>query len=189
MKRFPVSCNCYLYKDILIDPGVGIEKFQFPISTTIITHEHCDHFAGLDIIECKSVAASEFCAEVINDQKDEFGMCKYFQVDYPKKKVNRILKDGELVEGDGCSLRVIETPGHAKGALCFFNEEAGILFAGDTVFPDLGIPRTDLPGSDLEKLKETYSLLGALDINTIYPGHGDKIEEKDYVKKIKKMLY
>ena len=81
-----------------------------------------------------------------------------------------------------------ETPGHAKGALCFYDEEAKILFAGDTVFPDLGIPRTDLPGSEPEKLKETYSRLETLDIKTIYPGHGEKIEEKDYVKKILKLL-
>jgi glyoxylase-like metal-dependent hydrolase (beta-lactamase superfamily II) len=161
---------------------------RFDRSSCLITHEHCDHFAGLNSVDCKSVAASVFAAKVINDKKDEFGMCKYFDIDYPKKTVDRILAEGDIVEGDGCSLRVLETPGHAKGALCFFDEDAKILFSGDTVFPDLGIPRTDLPGSEPDKLKESYGKLETLDIKRIFPGHGEMIDEKDYVKKILKIL-
>lgn len=187
MKRLVCSCNCYLYNNILIDPGKGV-SVQLPVSGVLITHEHCDHFAGLDAVDSKSAAASRFCAEVINEEKEDFGMCSYFSVDYPEKKVDRILKDGDRVEGDGCSLHVLETPGHAKGALCFYDEDAKVLFSGDTVFPDQGIPRTDLPSSEPEKLIKSYSRLETLDIKTIYPGHGNRIEEKDYVKRIMKML-
>jgi glyoxylase-like metal-dependent hydrolase (beta-lactamase superfamily II) len=192
MKRFICSCNCYLFNDILIDPGKGIaahlETINWKPKTVVITHEHCDHFAGLDRVDCADVAASKFCADVINEKKNEFGMCSYFNVDYPKKKVNRILKDGDVIKRDGCTLKVIETPGHAKGAICLYDEDAKILFSGDTVFPDMGIPRTDLLSSEPEKLKESYSKLSTLDIKTIYPGHGNEITEKEYVKKIMKNL-
>jgi glyoxylase-like metal-dependent hydrolase (beta-lactamase superfamily II) len=165
-----------------------LETDNWKPDTIIITHEHCDHFAGLGSIDCKEAAASSFCARVINEKMDEFGMCSYFDVEYPKRKVDRVLTDGDIVEGDGCALRVIETPGHAKGAICLYEEEKKILFSGDTVFPDMGIPRTDLPSSEPDKLESSYRKLETLDIKTIYPGHGNEILEKEYIAKILNLL-
>jgi glyoxylase-like metal-dependent hydrolase (beta-lactamase superfamily II) len=171
-----------LHNDILIDAPAGI-SITDPISKIIITHEHCDHFAGLDEIRCSEVLASEFCAKIINEKRSD-GLCGLVGFAQPKKKVTRAVLDGENIEGDGCSLLVIETPGHAKGAVCLYDEDMKILFSGDTVFPDMGMPRTDLPTSEPEKLAGTYEKLAALDIDAIYPGHGNEIREKKYIKKL-----
>jgi glyoxylase-like metal-dependent hydrolase (beta-lactamase superfamily II) len=207
MRVFNGSCNSYLYNNILIDAANGIDykKENIDPDKVVITHEHCDHFSGLDEItissrareqsprgldsvDCNSIAASRFAADVINKEKDDYGMCRYFSVDYPKKKIDLVLADGDIVEGDGCALSVIETPGHAKGAICLYEEEKRMLFSGDTVFPDLGIPRVDLPSSEPQKLKLTYEKLESLDIKTICPGHGSIIDEVDYIKKVKKLI-
>ncbi len=182
-----VSCNAYLYNSILIDAPFGI-YISNTVSKIIITHEHCDHFSGLDQVDCIDVRASEFCTQVINENRSE-GLCEYVGLKQPKKKVTQIIRDGEIVKGDGCALRVIETPGHAKGAICLYDEENKILFSGDTVFPEYGMPRTDLPSSEPEKLIDTYERLAALEIETIYSGHGKEIMEKGYIKKLmEKML-
>jgi glyoxylase-like metal-dependent hydrolase (beta-lactamase superfamily II) len=190
MKRFIGSCNSYLYKNILIDVANGIDYMKEDIcpEIAIITHEHCDHFSGLMNLDCKEIISSVFTREVINEKKDEFGMCKYFSVDYPNRKIDRSLVQGEIIEGDGFALKVIVTPGHAKGAICLYDSEAKILFAGDTVFPDYSMPRVDLPSSEPEKLKLSYEKLVSLDIEEIYPGHGEVIKEKNYIKKIIKNL-
>jgi glyoxylase-like metal-dependent hydrolase (beta-lactamase superfamily II) len=187
MKRLVGSANSYLFNDILIDAAGGIDYQDMDPRMVIITHEHCDHFGGLADIRCSNVRASPFCADVINMQNDEYGLCSYFNYKYPKATVKG-LSGGDLVEGDGASLRVIETPGHAKGAICLYEEEKKLLFSGDTVFPGLGIPRTDLPSSEPEKLKDSYSRLETLDIRAIYPGHGKEITEKDYIKRIRKLI-
>jgi glyoxylase-like metal-dependent hydrolase (beta-lactamase superfamily II) len=109
-------------------------------------------------------------------------------MEYPKITKHRVLKEGDMLEESGITLTVIETPGHCAGALCFYSEDQRTLFSGDTVFPDFALPRTDLPTSDYEKLKKSYKKLAKLDVETIYPGHGEMVKNKEYVKKILEQL-
>jgi len=186
MKVLKGSCNSYLYKNILIDVANGIDykKKNIHPDKVVITHEHCDHFAGLNNIDCEEILASHFCREVINEKKDEFGLCSYLSISHPEKKIENVVNEGDIIEGDGFSLRVIETPGHAKGSICLYDPEEKMLFSGDTIFPDYSMPRVDLLSSEPEKLKASYEKLAGLDIEKIYPGHGIIIEEKDYIKKL-----
>ena len=70
-------------------------------------------------------------------------------------------------------LRVIHTPGHTPGHVCFYAESEKILFTGDTLFKE-SIGRTDLPGGDyswiMKSILERIVPLGG-DV-TFYPGHG-----------------
>lgn len=48
--------------------------------------------------------------------------------------VDRELSDGDVVDlGDDVRLTVVHTPGHTKGSVCFFWEQAGTVFSGDAV--------------------------------------------------------
>lgn len=178
--------NSFLIGDILIDAALEVPTLPNGLSNCIITHEHCDHFGSLDKIDCK-VVASETCARIINE-KDSSGLCQAFSLPFPNKKVEKIVKENDVVETDGFALKVIETPGHARGSICLYEEDKKFLFSGDTVFPDLGMPRTDLPTSEPEKLKSSYEKLISLDIEKIFPGHGGMITEKDYVKRLIQLL-
>ena len=42
--------------------------------------------------------------------------------------------DGNTIEVAGTTLRVLHTPGHAPGAVCFYAEDLGCVFTGDTLF-------------------------------------------------------
>ena len=71
----------------------------------------------------------------------------------------------------GMSIKVINTPGHTDGGVCFLVGDS--LFTGDTLFRR-NIGRTDLFGGDSKKIKESLKKLFSIDGNyTVYPGHGD----------------
>ena len=70
------------------------------------------------------------------------------------------------------SLKILPTPGHTPGSVCFYFPEDGVLFSGDTLF-QMGYGRTDLPGGDIQQLWHSLDLLLALPPETVvYPGHG-----------------
>ena len=87
----------------------------------------------------------------------------------------------ELVEGqtlrfaqdDKVSFKVIATPGHTPGCVCFYSEQAKVLFSGDTLFAG-SIGRTDVDGGDYDKeivsiMEKLMELPGDVEV---YPGHG-----------------
>ncbi|MEK6979644.1 MAG: MBL fold metallo-hydrolase [Candidatus Micrarchaeota archaeon] len=197
------SCNGYIIGDLLIDAPAEV-IFPSGIKQILITHEHCDHIAGLVSFESRvlsletdgtnseippipKIHASEFTADVISKKKNRYALCSFLGFDFPNVEVDP-LKDGDVVNCSGISLQVLETPGHAKGAICLYDKENQTLFAGDTIFPDYSMPRTDLPSSEPEKLQATYERLAELEIKTIYPGHGERISERDYVRKLLRRL-
>jgi hydroxyacylglutathione hydrolase len=68
---------------------------------------------------------------------------------------------------------VLHTPGHTPGGISLYSKEAGVVFAGDTLFAD-SIGRTDFPGGSMSQLLNSVRLkLFTLPEKTeVYPGHG-----------------
>ncbi|MDR2090946.1 MAG: MBL fold metallo-hydrolase [Clostridiales bacterium] len=90
--------------------------------------------------------------------------------------VPRIEKDN-TVEFQGMRFKIIHTPGHSKGGVCYFFEDEGALFSGDTLFSgDIG--RSDFVDGDFFELKNSIiSKLFALpDGTAVYPGHEEATE-------------
>lgn len=68
--------------------------------------------------------------------------------------------------------KIIHTPGHSPGSVCFYNEAESVLVSGDTLFAD-GIGRSDGPGGSQQNLYHSLSLLLELpDSTRVLPGHG-----------------
>ncbi|MGD8623981.1 MAG: MBL fold metallo-hydrolase [Anaerolineae bacterium] len=83
------------------------------------------------------------------------------------------LADGdELAVGRLC-LRVLHTPGHTPGHVCFYEAGEGVLFDGDVLFRR-GIGRSDLPGGDPRQLMASIQkvLFALPDMTVVYSGHG-----------------
>ncbi len=86
---------------------------------------------------------------------------------------DRILDDGEVVEVGELRVRTLTTPGHTPGSLCFEVQGAGLLLAGDTLFP--GGPGAT--GGDPDRfatiIEHIENKLFTLDPDTeVLPGHG-----------------
>jgi hydroxyacylglutathione hydrolase len=83
------------------------------------------------------------------------------------------LEDGDILKVGEAQVRVITTPGHSAGGLCFYLEQEKVLFSGDTIFAG-AVGRTDLPFSSEEEIwkiiKEKLFVLP--DEVKVLPGHG-----------------
>src|SRR6266550_544739 len=87
--------------------------------------------------------------------------------------VQRPLADNELAFG---VLRAVETPGHTRDSLCFWDPEAGALFTGDLVAGMGTVVLDDQPGA-LGQYIASLERLISLGPRTIYPGHGPVVED------------
>ena len=83
------------------------------------------------------------------------------------------LHDGDELELLGRKWKVLSTPGHTKGSVCFFVEgNPPYLFSGDTLFSE-SYGRTDLfSGSEKEIIQSIREKLFTLPEETlVFPGH------------------
>jgi glyoxylase-like metal-dependent hydrolase (beta-lactamase superfamily II) len=96
--------------------------------------------------------------------------------------VQRAIHDGDVAFG---SLSALETPGHTRESLCFWNAAEGILFTGDLVAGTGTVVVDDQPGALADYIASLERLL-ALGPRVLYPGHGPVVE--DGVGKIQEYL-
>jgi endoribonuclease LACTB2 len=144
------------------------------LSAVWLTHHHPDHVgAAARIAErfAVPVAAHPATAERVRSR----GI-----------RVERALADGERVRLAGSAgsgdaalvLRVVHTPGHAPGHLCFFEEGLGSLLAGDMVSAVSTIV-IDPPEGDMDAYLASVERLRSLGARTLFPGHGPALVEPD----------
>ncbi|MCU1459417.1 MAG: lactamase [Actinomycetia bacterium] len=152
----------------VIDPGVDdaahVESIvgasmRERIRWVLLTHLHPDHFPAAE----RLVAATG--AEVLAGSSREPGL-----------KVDRVIGEGDIVDGTEFGLEVIATPGHAPDHLCFLLEEERLLFTGDTVLQGT-TSVIHPPRGDLAVYLTTLERLRKLRLSRIAPGHGDVIED------------
>jgi glyoxylase-like metal-dependent hydrolase (beta-lactamase superfamily II) len=162
------NTNCYflvLDKEIaIIDAGGQADKIlqalkgmKTKVKYIISTHYHFDHVIANERIKRETGAK----ILIHEDEKKFIG----FEPD-------RFLKDGDEINLNGESLKVIHTPGHTRGSICLHIKN--IIFSGDTLFRH-GYGRADLPGGSMEQLRDSLDRLSDLlkPGMTIYPGHGE----------------
>ena len=86
-------------------------------------------------------------------------------------RVPKNLKDAAELDSLGW-IKVIDTPGHTPGGVCYHFVDDNILFSGDTLFAG-SVGRTDMPGGDMTVLMRSLKALAELpDDTTVVPGHG-----------------
>jgi glyoxylase-like metal-dependent hydrolase (beta-lactamase superfamily II) len=181
--------NVYLILDekkVLIDTGTGfyandvikkIKKEMPPedIFYIILTHEHFDHTGGI-------AAVQKVCsAEILMHEKGaptlENGLdwsSSLFGVEQKKIKIHMKLKEGDRISLGTHVLEVLHTPGHSEGSICLYEHESKSLFSGDTVFSN-GVGRTDFQGGNIVELVQSIERLTNLEVDALYPGHGEWI--------------
>ena len=179
--------NCYLIWQssdsmaLVVDPGAdpelietSLQKNGLDVAAYLITHGHVDHLSALaELVDARP-------APVVMNQVDAawaFGPDNQIAPFYPQPRspgpIACTVQDGSILTHAGLRYSVIATPGHTPGGVCYYFEDAGLLFTGDTLFEGT-VGRTDLAGGDEKVLRRSIARLQRLPGTTkILPGHGE----------------
>jgi glyoxylase-like metal-dependent hydrolase (beta-lactamase superfamily II) len=177
--------NCYIVrrrdtqKVVIIDPGLQtdevvrmVERDRLSVSHILLTHGHIDHIAGVPSLQQATGAP----VAMHSDDRgildwDQFAQLPFLPAGFHPFEIQNDVGQESTLALDDVSLRVLHTPGHTEGSICFlFGLDC---FAGDTLF-QRSIGRTDLPGGNSQKIVISIrSVLYALPPKTaVHPGHG-----------------
>jgi len=172
---------------IIIDPGCS-SKAECDVLTTFIaenglkpvrllnTHYHIDHILGNKYVKNYYQLAVEAHQSGNMFWEDSSIWAASFGVKEDDLVApDTYLKDGDEIKFGHSLLKVLYTPGHAAGSICFYNENDRYVIVGDVLFRT-SIGRTDLPTGNFDILKKSIEekLFTLPDDVTVYPGHGFK---------------
>ena len=178
----PSLCNSYFIGNygedcILVDPGDNsngrLDRFinnHFKnLSAILLTHGHYDHILGLlNLKHDAPVYVGIEDERCLSDSKYNL---------YPSLSIDSIkivpLYGGETLKFGSIEIKVIATPFHTEGSVCYYLKQDNALLSGDTLF-HLGYGRTDFPGGNPLKIEDSLRKLVTLPKETkVYPGHGE----------------
>jgi ribonuclease/clavin/mitogillin len=166
---------------IVIDPGSPYEDEQQALASCVaelvaegrtvkeivLTHMHPDHVGGVHALSEHlgsetRVAAHRLTAEPLAGAVP----------------VDRFIEDNDLIQLSGVPeirLRVMHTPGHARGHLCFYEERTGTLVSGDNIV-GLGSVLIDPPEGNMRDYLNSLQRMHELpNLSVIFGGHGPAI--------------
>ncbi|MFP4198621.1 MAG: MBL fold metallo-hydrolase [Halanaerobium sp.] len=179
---------------LIIDPGAEGEKLynylkenKLELKYIINTHAHFDHIAANQFLKEKTGA--EILAHPKADLKykdSELNLSRPFlNQDLLAPGLDRPIRDGDQINLDKLSLKVLFTPGHSEDGISIYIPKEKIIFSGDCIFAN-GVGRTDLKDSNFEKLKNSVeNKLFKLPADcTFYPGHGPASNLTDFKNRV-----
>ncbi len=193
-----VSTNCYIIynettkKAVIVDPadnGAYIlrkcQELQVKPEVILLTHGHFDHIlATKDVQEAYSCKIYAGIKEDRMLQDPSLNLSGTMGTEQMGINADYLVRNGEVLHLIGFDWKVLETPGHTSGSVCFYIQSEDVLISGDTLFAE-SLGRTDLPtGSTREIIASILEKLLVLPDDTmVYPGHGDPTtigHEKQY---------
>lgn len=181
-----IFANCYLLIDegsreaAIVDAGWYneaiadvIKENNVKLKYVLLTHGHFDHILGvygLQKEEGAKVVIHESDAEHLLDPKKSLCEGNFPEPQHPVK-ADITVKDGDVIMLGNEEIKVMSTPGHTNGSVCYILEKDRVIISGDTLFC-MTAGRTDFPGGSDEKMIESLKRLIALDGDyTVLPGH------------------
>jgi glyoxylase-like metal-dependent hydrolase (beta-lactamase superfamily II)/8-oxo-dGTP pyrophosphatase MutT (NUDIX family) len=181
--------NCYLIYSsseiLIIDPGSPYEDEQAALAACVgdliaggrtvreivLTHVHPDHVAGVNALNDHLEKAQGARVPVAAHHSTADSLRSEIIVE-------RFIKDDEVLELNGepaIKLRALDTPGHARGHLCFHDERTGALISGDNIV-GYGSVLIDPPdGNMLDYLASLERMRALPNLSVLFGGHGPAI--------------
>lgn len=183
-----IETNTYVLESngvfAVVDPATESEELKEflkgkNVKYILLTHGHFDHITGVNSLVNETgaqVLIHSLDAQMLSDGKKSLYSSHYFRPQ-PAIQASAYLSDNDEIDLGGTKIKIMHTPGHTNGSVCFICEEDRIIFSGDTLFR-LSAGRTDLAGisplvagrNELASLKKLADLQGDF---TVLTGHGE----------------
>lgn len=143
----------------------------------MLTHAHFDHIYGMSALAKEyEIPVYAHIGEMFTLETTNPAVCGAYGLPLPEtfpmiKSISEAafnsrfypVTGNDTIEVGDLRFEVIETPGHSRGGLCFFERTERVLFSGDSLFAG-AIGRTDHPGGDYDLLmKSIFEKLLPLD--------------------------
>lgn len=188
----PLAENCYVVSDdtkeaVIIDCGCSaesewadIKKYiasnDLQVKHVLNTHLHFDHVWGTALAYRDLGLRPEANYEdlqLYENMDEQIRSVVGVRIPHPPMPpLGTSLLDGSEVTFGDTTLRVMRTPGHSRGSICFYSEADGVLLSGDTLFCG-SCGRTDLDGGSYHDLMQSLVKLSTLpDETKVLCGHG-----------------
>ena len=206
IKRFevnPLCENCYVVSDdtkeaVIIDCGCSdeyewadIKKYiasnDLQVKHLLNTHLHFDHVWGNTFVHRDLELRPEANYEdlhIYENMDEQIRSVVGVGIPHPPlPPLGTSLLDGSEVTFGNTTLKVLATPGHSRGCICYYSEKDKVLFSGDTLFCG-SCGRTDLEGGSYQDIVKSLLKLSTLpDDIQVFCGHGPSTtigREKQY---------
>ncbi len=179
-----LKTNCYIVVNekgncIVIDPADESEKIinriksqNLSLKAILLTHGHFDHIMATNTLKKEfdcPVIIGEADEEMLTDDLKNAAALLGMHVD--KIQADKKVNDKDILDFDTFRIKVLATPGHTKGSVCYICEDT--IFSGDTIFLEC-VGRTDLYGGNAVKLMTSLKKLNDLEGDyKIFSGHGE----------------
>ena len=137
----------------------------------LLTHAHFDH--------CKDAAVLQKAGAEIYVHGDDVALidgkgnlAEAMGFEFISFRPDVIVNDGDILDLYGVRVKVVHTPGHTSGGVCYLSEN--FLFSGDTLFKE-SVGRTDFPTGDRKQLSDSVKekLFTLNQDYDVLPGHGE----------------
>jgi glyoxylase-like metal-dependent hydrolase (beta-lactamase superfamily II) len=186
----PFAENTYVIADddlnaIIIDPGMYhpeenaqffefINSHQLKPCRLLLTHAHLDHVFGVNWINKTYGLTPEIHFDDQIVYESAVIVAKQYGLNMNQLVPSNIsLIHNQVFKFGGSEFRIIHTPGHSPGSVCFRNDNEGYVISGDVLFQG-SIGRTDLPGGDFNVLIRSINehIINLAEDTIVYSGHG-----------------
>ena len=183
INNYPIAANTYIAYDenttkgVIIDPSFGIANAVnsvieegIEVSAILLTHGHFDHIAGVESVRTAlGIPVYIHAADADMLLSADKNHASFYGLDIATSAAENIIEDGQIIDIEGLSFKVMHTPGHTKGSVCYISGD--IMFTGDTLFY-MSMGRTDLEGGDYAEMMASLKKLSELNVDyKVYPGH------------------
>lgn len=178
----PYATNTYIVIDngeaVVVDPAdradhisARIEAHCATLKFILITHGHFDHISAVGELKSRYPEARIVMTE------SDYSVVKFnrsggvFDVPSAPFGVDVYVKDGDRFLFIGHEFKIVHTPGHTLGGVCYILDDE-VIFSGDTLFRS-SIGRSDfIFGDSAELIKSVKKLYELRHDYKILPGHG-----------------